>query len=78
MEHSFQVIKTDLAPDRLPVDGASAKANEDGKVGELKSIPAGKSAALTVDLTPGKYVFICNIAAHYQLGMRTGFTVDAP
>ena len=78
MEHSFQVIKTDLAPDKLPVDGASAKANEDGKVGELKSIPAGKSAALTVDLTPGKYVFICNIAGHYQLGMRTGFTVDSP
>src|SRR5207248_8046408 len=78
MEHSFQVIKTDLAPDKLPVDGASAKANEDGKVGELKSIPGGKSAALTVDLTPGKYVFICNIAGHYQLGMRTGFTVDSP
>ena len=78
MEHSFQVLKTDLAPDKLPVDGASAKANEDGKVGELKSIPAGKSAALTVDLTPGKYVFICNIAGHYQLGMRTGFTVDSP
>ena len=78
MEHSFQVIKTDLAPDKLPVDGASAKANEDGKVGELKSIPAGKSAALAVDLTPGKYVFICNIAGHYQLGMRTGFTVDSP
>src|SRR6266566_7044458 len=34
MEHSFQVIKTDLAPDKLPVDGASAKAKEDGKIGE--------------------------------------------
>ena len=78
MEHSFEVIKTDLAPDKLPVDGASAKANEDGKVGEFKSIPAGKSAAVTIDLVPGKYVFICNIAGHYQLGMRTGFTVEAP
>jgi uncharacterized cupredoxin-like copper-binding protein len=78
MEHSFQVIKTDLPPDKLPVDGASAKAKEDGKVGEIKSIPAGKSASVTVDLQPGNYVFICNIAGHYQLGMRTGFTVDAP
>ena len=78
MEHSFQVIKTDLAADKLPVDGASAKAKEDGKVGEIKSIPAGKSAAVTIDLTPGKYVFICNIAGHYQIGMHTGFTVDAP
>jgi uncharacterized cupredoxin-like copper-binding protein len=78
MEHSFQVLKTDLAPDKLPTDGASAKAKEDGKVGEIKSIAAGKSSAVTLDLTPGKYVFICNIAGHYQLGMHTGFTVEAP
>jgi uncharacterized cupredoxin-like copper-binding protein len=78
MEHSFEVIKTELAPDKLPVDGASAKANEDGKVGGIASIPAGKSASVTIDLAPGKYVFICNVAGHYQLGMRTGFTVDAP
>ena len=78
MEHSFEVLKTDLPPDKLPVDGASAKAKEDGKVGEIPSIPAGKSAAVTLDLTPGKYVFICNIAGHYQIGMHTGFTVEAP
>ena len=78
MEHSFQVLKTDLAPDKLPVDGASAKAKEDGKVGEIPSIPAGKSASVTLDLTPGKYVFICNVASHYQLGMHSGFTVEAP
>jgi uncharacterized cupredoxin-like copper-binding protein len=78
MEHSFQVLKTDLPQDKLPVDGASAKAKEDGKVGEIPSIPAGKSAAVTLDLVPGNYVFICNVAGHYQLGMHTGFTVDAP
>jgi uncharacterized cupredoxin-like copper-binding protein len=78
MEHSFQVVKTDLPHDKLPVDGASAKAKEDGKVGEIASIPAGKSAAVTLDLAPGKYVFICNVATHYQLGMHTGFTVEAP
>src|SRR5919201_3302022 len=44
MEHSLEVIKTDLAPDKLPVDGASAKAKEYGKVGEVASIPAGRSA----------------------------------
>ena len=76
MEHSFEVIKTDLAPDKLPVDGASAKAKEDGKIGEIASIAAGKSAAVTVNMPPGKYVFICNIASHYQLGMHAGFTVE--
>ena len=78
MEHSFQVIKTDLAPDKLPVDGVTAKAKEDGKVGEIPSIPAGKSAAVTIAFTPGNYVFICNGSGHYQLGMHTGFTVEAP
>jgi uncharacterized cupredoxin-like copper-binding protein len=78
MEHSFEVLKTDLPQDKLPVDGASAKAKEEGKVGEIPSIPAGKSAAVTLDLAPGSYVFICNVAGHYQLGMHTGFTVDAP
>ena len=78
MEHSFEVLKTDLAHDKIPGDAATAKAKEDGKVGEIRSIPAGKSAAVTIDLVPGKYVFICNIAGHYQLGMHVGFTVDAP
>jgi len=78
MEHSFQVLKTDVPQDKLQVDGASAKAKEDGKVGELASIPVGKSAAVTLDLAPGKYVFICNVAGHYGLGMHTGFTVEAP
>jgi uncharacterized cupredoxin-like copper-binding protein len=44
----------------------------------VASIAAGKSAAVTLDLTPGKYVFICNVAGHYQLGMHTAFTVEAP
>jgi uncharacterized cupredoxin-like copper-binding protein len=78
MEHSFLVLKTDLPHDKLPVDGASGKANEDGKIGEIASIPAGKSASVPLDLTPGKYVFLCNIASHYQLGMHTGFTVESP
>jgi uncharacterized cupredoxin-like copper-binding protein len=76
MQHSFEVLKTDLPQDKIPVDPASAKAKEDGKVGEIRSIPAGKSAAVTIDLTPGKYVLICNVAGHYQLGMHVGFTVE--
>ena len=75
MEHNFTVIKTDLAADALPVDPATSKAKEDGKVGEIATIPGGSSAAVTLDLSPGNYVFICNIAGHYQLGMHTAFVV---
>ena len=77
MEHNFEVIKTDLAADQLPVDPASAKAIDVGKVGEIAKIPGGTSAAVTLDLAPGKYVLICNIAGHYQLGMHAAFIVES-
>jgi uncharacterized cupredoxin-like copper-binding protein len=73
MEHNFEVIKTDLAADKLPVDPGTSTAKVDGKVGEIAKIPGGTSAAVTLDLAPGNYVFICNIAGHYQLGMHTAF-----
>jgi uncharacterized cupredoxin-like copper-binding protein len=76
MAHDFVAIKTDLAPDKLPLDGASGKAKEDGKVARIDTIPGGKAASVTVDLVPGRYVLICNIPAHYQLGMHAGFTVE--
>ncbi len=76
MLHELVVIKTDLAPDQLPVDGSTAKAKEDGKVGELLNIAGGASRKLVLELAPGKYVLICNIAGHYQLGMRVGLEVQ--
>jgi uncharacterized cupredoxin-like copper-binding protein len=75
MAHEFKVIKTDLAPDQLPVDAATARAREDGKVGELLDISAGATRKLALDLVPGKYVLVCNVAGHYQLGMRVGLEV---
>ena len=76
MVHELKVIKTDLAPDQLPLDGATAKVKEDGKVGGLENIFGGASRKLVLELTPGKYVLICNIAGHYQLGMRVGLEVQ--
>ena len=75
MAHEVKVIRTDVGPDKLPIDGASAKASEAGKVGELLNIGAGASRKLVIDLTPGTYVLICNIAGHYQLGMRVALEV---
>lgn len=76
MEHSFELIKTDLPFDQLPTDVGSAKAKEDGLVKQVKSIGVGKVATLTADLAAGKYVVICNVAGHYQLGMRAALTVE--
>ena len=76
MEHQFDLIKTDLAADKLPIDGATAKAKEDGLIKQVKGIGGGRVATVSADLQPGHYVIICNIAGHYQLGMRANFTVE--
>ena len=61
----------------LAVDLAAAKAKEDGKVGATREpIGAGRVAALTLDLTPGSYVLLCNVAGHYQLGMHAPLRVE--
>ena len=76
MAHQFDLIKTDLAADKLPVDNANAKAKEDGLVKQLLNIPAGKVATISGDVQPGHYVIICNVAGHYQLGMRAEFNAE--
>ena len=75
MEHSFELIRTDLPFDKLPTT-ADAKAKEDGLIKQVKSLPVGKVEVVTADLAAGNYVIICNVAGHYQLGMRAAFTVN--
>ncbi|HXF36591.1 MAG TPA: hypothetical protein VNO17_05350 [Actinomycetota bacterium] len=83
--HEFVVIRTDLAPDALPTDENGA-VDESGQgievVDEIEDVAVGDTRTLTLDLDAGSYVLICNIwdeeeqEAHYQLGMRTAFTVE--
>jgi len=73
--HDLVVIRTDLAPDMLPVDAQTQKAKEDGKQGAVDQIAPGKSANLRLELPSGAYVVICNVPTHYQLGMRSALTV---
>jgi len=76
MEHSFELIKTDLPFDKLPLDTGAAKAKEDGLIKQAKTLGVGKVAVVTADLAAGNYVVICNVAGHYQLGMRAALTVQ--
>lgn len=88
--HEMVVVRTDLAPDALPVD-KDGKAAEEGtgitSIGETGDIAVGETKEASFELPPGKYLLICNIVqtepdgsleAHYKVGMRTGFTVTAP
>jgi uncharacterized cupredoxin-like copper-binding protein len=76
MVHEFDLIKTDLAPEKLPIDTAAGKAKEDGLVKQMINIARGRATTATADLAPGHYVIICNVTGHYQLGMRAELTVQ--
>jgi uncharacterized cupredoxin-like copper-binding protein len=82
--HEFVVIKTDLSLIALPTDATGAVDEAGGGmevIGEIEDVAVGASEELNVTLAPGAYVLICNIyddtekEAHYQMGMRTSFTV---
>lgn len=84
--HEFVVVRTDLAPDALPL-GADGGVSETGAgltaVGEIEDVAVGAAETVTFTLTAGAYVLLCNIVdaaetppeVHYKLGMRSGFTV---
>ena len=74
--HDLVVLRTDLAPDKLPYDAGRARAEEPGLVSRTKELRAGGTAAVTATLEPGQYVLICNVAGHYGLGMRTALKVE--
>jgi len=76
MVHDFDVYKTDLPFDKLPIDGGSAKVKMDGLVKQMINIAANRSTTLSADLAAGNYVIICNVAGHYQLGMRVALKVN--
>ena len=76
-EHELVVIKTDMAPDQLPVEGGAAE--ESGTdleaIGEIGEFASGGTETATFDLAAGNYVLICNVPGHYQSGMAVGFEV---
>ena len=74
--HDLIVIKTDLAADKLPVDGPTQKARTDGRVDGVEEVPPGQNRNLRIDLPAGHYLVICNVPTHYQLGMRTELNVN--
>ena len=89
IEHEMVVLKTDTPFDQLPVSfggdppssvaSGGDKVDEATKVGETgdPNLKPGDTRTFTVKgMAPGHYVFVCNIAKHYGLGMRAAFTVS--
>ena len=55
----------------LPYSDKDMRIDEEaaGHLGEVSELEAGKSGSVTLDLKPGKYLLVCNIAGHYMNGM---------
>jgi len=73
--HELIVLKTGTPAGKLKV-GANHEVSEDASVGEDSETDPGKTKSVTIDLKPGRYVFVCNIARHYEKGMYIPFTVS--
>ena len=76
--HEMLVFKSDLAASAYPLDKAG-NIIEDGAginlISDGENIDAGGTQTRTVDLAPGKYLFVCNIPGHFKQGMFTVVTV---
>ena len=71
--HELVVLKTDAAPDSLPV--SNGRVSDDDAVGEVSETDGGATKSESVDLKAGKYVYVCNIPGHYGDGMYGSLTV---
>ena len=74
--HEFVILKTDEAPDALPVKDNEVEEDKLDVVDEAEDIAPSTTGTLTTDLEAGSYVIICNVTGHYEAGMHSAFTVD--
>jgi uncharacterized cupredoxin-like copper-binding protein len=73
--HEFVIIRTDDAPDALPIENGEIPEDRIDLVDEAEDIAPGTDTSLNVSLTAGSYVLVCNLPSHYGAGMHAAFTV---
>jgi len=55
---------------------ADGSADETGSPGEAPDIAAGKTKTVTLNLTAGRYLLLCNLPGHFAGGMYAEFSVS--
>jgi hypothetical protein len=77
--HEFIVVRTDRAPDRLPLQSDGLTVNEDAPgidlLDEVDGLDIDDRQTLVLRLTPGNYVLYCNLEGHYLGGMHASLAV---
>ena len=74
--HEVEIFSGATNGQILPVRSSVAVTTGLGLIDEVENILAESRALLVVDLSPGTYLLICNLPAHYESGMWTYLTVD--
>jgi len=76
--HELVVVRSDAEATALPMlaDGSKVDENAIDVIDEIEEFAAGGEESKTFELSAGRYLLICNIAAHYGAGMVTEFTVN--
>ncbi len=75
-QHTFVVIRTDLAADALPTDGGIVDETGLDVLGRTRLLAVDERDELSLELSSGSYVLICTVPGHYTLGMRIAFAVQ--
>jgi uncharacterized cupredoxin-like copper-binding protein len=77
--HEVNVVRTDHAPDKLPLqpDGLTVDEKAEGMkfLDEVEGVDIDERQTLALDLAPGHYVLYCNLEGHYLGGMHAALTV---
>jgi hypothetical protein len=78
--HELSVIRTDRAPDKLPLQRDGLTINEDAPgmdfLDEAEGLDIGDRRTLALRLAAGNYVLYCNMEGHYLGGMHAALTVS--
>ena len=73
LKHEFLVLRPKTPAAKLKTKGPQAVVV--GQVGKIATFAPGQTRTLTLKLTPGHYVLLCNLPAHYKAGQHADFTV---
>jgi uncharacterized cupredoxin-like copper-binding protein len=77
--HEVIFVRTELAPDKLTLQGDGLTVDEEARgikfIDEVEGLDIDDRETLDLDLTPGHYVLYCNLEGHYLGGMYEALTV---
>jgi uncharacterized cupredoxin-like copper-binding protein len=77
--HEFIVVRTDRAPDKLPLQSDGLTVDEEGRgvelLDEAEGLDIDDRQTLVLNLAAGNYVLYCNLEGHYLGGMHAALAV---